>query len=323
VIRSQPGLATPAAANRKIAMTTMQKIFFAASLAAAIGIGCYEARRAAQLQAQAQTLRQQQDTLANQLQQERDETAKALAAARQRNEGSTGDLTELLKLRARVAKLQDDARELARLKAVSAKENDSPTSEMKGWLERVSRLKEKLGQMPDQKIPELQFLTEVDWLDAVRKVKQLETEADFSQALSALRISAKDEFAHMLQNALASYAQANNGQSPVDWSQLQSYFASPIDDSLLQRYELTQTGAVTEKATPLDDQDDVYYQVNASGVSITGGAVAENTLQPALEAFAAANNGLKPSNPSQLLPYVTTPAQQAVLQRLIQNPSAR
>jgi hypothetical protein len=194
---------------------------------------------------------------------------------------------------------------------------------MKSWLDRVKKLKENLAQMPDQKIPELQFLTDQDWLDAVRKIKQLETDADLGLALSSLRNSAKDEFAHMIQNALSSYAQANNGQSPSDWSQLQSYFASPVDDSLLQRYELTPTGTVTEKTTPLDDQDDLYYQISASGVSITGGSVAENTLQPALQAYAAANNGLKPADPSQLLPYVNTPAQLAVLQRIIQSAAAK
>ncbi len=304
-------------------MNPIQKALFATSLAAALGVGLYEARRAAQLQTRAQALRQQQDSLASQLQSERDQTSRSLSASQHQGGPARGNSSEILRLRAKAAQLQKDSQELVRLKAAGAKENDTPTSEMKSWLERVSRLKEKLGQMPDQKIPELQFLTDVDWLDAVRKIKQLETDADFSQALSALRVAAKDEFAHTLKNALGNYGQANNGQFPADWSQLQSYFASPMDDSLLQRYELTQTGTVIEKATPLDDQDDVYFQITANGVGITSGDVAEKTLQPALEAFAAANNGLKPSNPSQLLPYVSTPAQQAMLQKVIQNPAAR
>ena len=76
---------------------------------------------------------------------------------------------------------------------------------------------------------------------------------------------------------------------------------------------------VTERPTPLGDQDDVYYQVSADSISSTRGSVAENILQPALQAFAAANNGQKPTDPSQLLPYVTTPSQQTVIQKLIQN----
>jgi hypothetical protein len=303
-------------------MNKMQKTLIAATLAAAIGIGIYEARRTAHLLEQAQALLLQKDSLAMQLQQERDETAHKLAAAQPQTGPPRGDLSDLMKLRAQVAKLRDDARELAQLKAAAATDH-ATAAEMKSWLERVNRLKEKLGQAPDQKIPELQFLTDQDWLDAVRNIKQMETDAEFSQALSALRSSAKDEFAHMLQNALSSFAQANNGQSPVDWSQLQSYFASTVDDSLLQRYQLTQTGVVTEKPTPLDDQDDVYYQVTMNGVGITSDSVAENTLQPALQAYAAANNGLKPADPSQLLPYVNTPAQQAALRKMIQDTPAK
>jgi hypothetical protein len=55
---------------------------------------------------------------------------------------------------------------------------------------------------------------------------------------------------------------------------------------------------------------------------ITGG-VAENTLKQALQDFAAANHGQQPADPTQLLPYVRTPAEQAVLQRLIQHTAGK
>ena len=40
------------------------------------------------------------------------------------------------------------------------------------------------------------------------------------------------------------------------------------------------------------------------------------TITPALTAYKAANNGQYPTNPSDLLPYLTTPEQQAALQKL-------
>jgi len=46
-------------------------------------------------------------------------------------------------------------------------------------------------------------------------------------------------------------------------------------------------------------------------------------LEPALQAFSAANNGQQPTDPAQLLPYLNTPAQQAALQRMIQNSAAK
>jgi RNA polymerase sigma factor (sigma-70 family) len=306
--------------TKNIAMTTIQKALIATTLAASVGTGIYETRRASSLQEQAQTLLLQQGSLTSQnqqLQEERDDAATRLAAAQHGGGQPRRDLSELLKLRAEVTKLRGDSQELAQLKATI---NSDPTESIaKSWMTRVKQLDQRLGQMPGQTIPELQFLTGQDWLNAVKDSKQLESDADFAQALGALRDSARSEFAAMVQGALRSYAQANGGQPPTDLSQLQPYFPSPVDDSVLQRYQLAQSGVVTEIPTPLGDQDDHYYQIGADDIGSTSGSVAENTLQPALQAFAAANNGQKPTDPSQLLPYVTTPAQQAVIQKMIQN----
>jgi len=307
---------------KNIAMTTIQKTLIVTSLVAAIGTGFYEAHRASHLQEQTLALRLEQDSLAGQLQQEREEAAVKLAAAQQGSGPSRSDLSNLLKLRAEVARLRGNARELAQLKAAAASnENDPAASEMKSWLDRVKKLKERLAQMPDQKIPEFQFLTDQDWLHAVRDLKQLETDADFGRAVSALRNSAQENFAGMVQGALRNYAQAHNGQPPADMSQLQPYFASAVDDSVLQRYEFSQSGTVATKPNLLDGQDDQYFEISTS--TITGRSMNEITLQPAMNAFSAANNGQTPTAPSQLLPYVNTPAQQAALQKLIQSAAAQ
>jgi hypothetical protein len=175
--------------------------------------------------------------------------------------------------------------------------------------------------MPDQQIPELEFLTEEDWLNAVKNVKQLSNEGNLNQALSSLRTSAKHEFAVLLQKALRSCSLANNGQLPTDFSQIASYLDTPLDNAVLQRYEFTAPGVVSEKPTPLDDKDDAYYKISVEDVSSITGSVAENTLKEALQEFSLANQGQKPSDPSQLLPYARTPSEQAVLQRLIQYPT--
>jgi RNA polymerase sigma factor (sigma-70 family) len=320
--RAAVNTSTAIAVTKNIAMTTIQKALLATALAAIIGTGIYEARRASHMQEETLALRVQQDSLAGQLQADRDEASDKLAAAQRLGSQSHGDLSELLKLRAQVAKLRDDARELARLKADAvSKENDPTAAAMDSWLVRVKKLKDRLAQTPDQSIPELQLLTDQNWLGVAKNRQQLETDADFDKALSDLRSSAKGDFASMVQSALRSYAQANNGQSPVDMSQLQPYFAAPVDNSVLQRYELAQPGTVTEKASPLDNQNDNYYQISMD--TVTGRSGNEITLQPAIDAFAAANNGQTPANPSQLLPYINTPAQQAALQMIIQNTAAK
>jgi RNA polymerase sigma factor (sigma-70 family) len=312
--------ATAIAASKMIAMTTLQKTLLVTTLAATVGTGIYEAHRASLWREQAETLQLQQDALVRQnqqLQNERDDAATRLVASQKAAGQPRGDLTELLRLRAEVTRMRDKSRELEELKTTI--ENDPKESLARSWLSRVKQLKQRLNQTPEQAIPEIRFLSDHDWLNAVKDSKQLETDADYAQAFSELRASGKNEFARMVQSALRGYAQANNGQPPAELGLLQPYFVSPADASVLQRYQLSQGGEVTEIPTPLGDQDDFYYKVTADGITSIRGNVAETILQPALQAFAAANNGQKPANPNQLLPYVTTPAQQAALQKAIQN----
>jgi RNA polymerase sigma factor (sigma-70 family) len=314
-------ISTAVSAAKTTVMTTIQKTLLATTLAAALGTGIYEALRAAQYQERANALLAQQDSLARQnetLQQERDETAKKLAAVEGNIGQSDNSQTELVRLRAEVSRLRADSRELAKLKATTSGQN-APQSPTESPSELVGKLRTKLAQTPDQTIPELQFLSEQDWLNAVKGMQRLETDKDFGRAFRALRSSAKKDFAQMLQNALANYSQANNGQSPADIAQLKPFFGSAVDASLLQRYEVTQPGIISEKANSLADQDDTYYQVNRDGVDVILGSVAEKTLSQAFQAYVDAHNGEKPKEPSQLRPYLKTPAEQAALQNLLQH----
>jgi len=74
---------------------------------------------------------------------------------------------------------------------------------------------------------------------------------------------------------------------------------------------------VIETATPVDDQHDTYIKIRMSGTSVTTIPNNDSILRDAMQAFSAANNGRQPNDPAQLLPYATTPEQQAVLQQLI------
>ena len=56
---------------------------------------------------------------------------------------------------------------------------------------RALQLNQRLEQMPDKKIPELQLLTENDWLSAAKEAK-FEADADIRKALGNLRNLAKD-----------------------------------------------------------------------------------------------------------------------------------
>jgi uncharacterized membrane protein YccC len=133
---------------------------------------------------------------------------------------------ELLRLRAEVTRLRADAPGAGRTSTASANASDDASilATAQTLAARAAQLKQRLGQMPDKKIPELQFLTEKDWLDAVGN--PLETDADIREALRKLRESAKINFGSQMQQALRQFVDANGGVLPTDLSQLQPYFAT-------------------------------------------------------------------------------------------------
>lgn len=319
------------ALTKTLAMTTIQKAFIGAALATAVGTGLYEAHRASELQEQMQTLRQQPDPAAGQIDQLRQQLEKAnrqLAELRAQNDLLRRDLGDLPRLRGQVAQLRDNA---------SRTGDDATALAAKSWLTRVSQLKERLQQTPGAKIPEFQFLTEQDWLNAAKG--DLNTDEDYRRAMSGLRSAAESTFLTTdLQPALRQFAQANNGQFPTDLSQLQQYFNSPVDDSVLQRWEITPHSTVpgvgvgdmvVTQIAPVDADNDNRYAVGLNGWGTSGtqdwdsANNPETILKSAIQAYMAANNGLEPTDPSQLAPYVTTPEQQASLQKVLKLQAAK
>jgi RNA polymerase sigma factor (sigma-70 family) len=328
-IGSVASASTAVTASKTITMTIMQKTAIAAAFTAAVGAGLYESSRVSRLQIQLQEARAEQSRLAapnQQSKQARDETANSLRALTQENERLRGDRDELLKLRGEYARLNRDSHELAKLKATETNTNDSAAGVMKSWMSRVNLLKQRLEQQPNLKIPELQLVTDQDWLNAAHD--NLETDEDYRRALAELRSAGQGKFASLAQPALGNYLKANNGQFPTDLAQLQPYFASPVDGAILQRYEIIPAAqlsglgmggdwVITTKA-PVDIEYDSQVGIGPNGHgSIDYKSSVIQALNPIVSAFGAANNGQEPTELSQLQPYATTPDQQAALAKAI------
>jgi RNA polymerase sigma factor (sigma-70 family) len=317
------------AATKAIAMTTIQKTVITAAFALAVGTGIYEAHQASQLRGQNRSLQQQQTQLAEQIQQledENDDATNRLASLTDELARRKNNDNELLKLRG----------EVVRLRGNMPSQSNTPTDDaMKTWLVRVTKLKQRIGATPEAKIPEWRFLSEDDYVEAARSA--LSTEGDYLRALANLRSTAEFQFITTLLNpALTQYAQANNGQFPTDIAQLKPYFPSPVEDAILQRWEIAPGNTVrtdnfgdpiiTQKAA-VDENFDPRYAVGLKGFASAGldtaghngwGVVSpEIILQIAGKAYEAANNGQAPSDSSQILPYLTTPEQQAAYQKLM------
>jgi len=321
--------ATAIGVTKAIAMTSIQKAIIAATMTVVAGVGIYEAHSSASLADQVRVLDQQQQhdsDLETKLSQERDDARRELAALESEN----------AQLRNQMAALKSDSQELARMKAEDADAAKDPSQRaMVAWLDRVDRLKRRLAQMPNAGIPEMKFLNEDDWLGATSG--KLDTEEDYARALSALRNAAENKFSYQAFPALQKYMKANGGQFPTDMSQLQPYFDSPIDEDILQRWEIEPASQVptmhfggnwiiTQKSA-VDPENDARVGIGQSGYGVNGGGFSAtdatvNTLipivSPAMDAFKAANNGNEPTDMTQLLPYATTPEQQAAVQKFIQ-----
>ncbi len=316
-------------ATKTIAMTTLQKAAVTIALAVSIGAGIYQGRQNAALRSQVETLQQQMTPLAEAVrasQQERDDATNKLAMLIQENNGLKGDLGELSRLRGEVARLRESA---------PAQSRDPQNVEMKSWLLRAEKLKQRLAESPGARIPEMQFLTEDDYMQASRST--LNYERDYLAALANLRSSGEFKFiTTMLNPALTQYAQANNGQFPTDLAQLKPYFPSPVEDAILDRWEIAPASMVrtdnfgdpiiTQKAA-VDEDWDARYAVGLKGFASAGldteghngwGSVSPDTIMASAEkSFETANNGQPPTDTSQILPYLTTPEQQAAYQKIM------
>ena len=240
-----------------------------------------------------------------------------------------GPSDELLKLRSEVARLREDSRDLARLKAeavANSGHDPSIQATLQSLAARATALKRHLQERPQIKIPELQFVTDKQWIDAVAK-GNLDTEEGIREALNRLRSSAKGTFGSMMQKALKQYAAANGGMLPNDISELQAYFNPPVDPAMLKRYELVQSGSleesrhdkplISEVAPPVDDEYDTRYDFEITGTRSLIVSKAGDALRAAMMAYANANNGLLPRHPTHLTPYLREPIAQDRIQKFL------
>jgi hypothetical protein len=311
-------------------MTTIQKAIIAAIITSTLGAGIYEASRASEFAGKVQALQQQQ-------QQASDQNTQSAQALDDANRNLAVLQSENDQLRAQLTSLRAASGELEKVKANDAAASKDPTQHaMLSWMERVDRLKRHMRQLPNESIPEMQYLTDQDWLNAAKD--NLDTDTDFRRAMGTVRNIAENEFTTKLEPALRQYMAANNNQFPTDIAQLQPFFNPPIDPAILQRYEVAPASTVpnvtmggdwiiTQKAA-VDDEYDGRTVIGPGGTGSLGSPGAYDTfslstlMNPVMKSYMSANNGQQPTDPSQLIPYATNPVQQAALQKIIQSRTA-
>jgi RNA polymerase sigma factor (sigma-70 family) len=315
-----------ATAIKAAAATTLQKLAVGGSLSLLVGAGLFQAGRAVSLGAQAKNLSAQNAVLQadiRQFQQERDQAADQansmaadLAVARSPND-------ELLLLRKELTGLDRESQALrdanARL-ARAAGDLDKTPEELVA--ERVARLKQWIKDHPDQEIPEFKYLAERDWESA-----SAVSPDDMRLCAQRLRYQAQHTVTLSFLVACNQYLRQKSGEMPFDLSELKPFLRDTPDDRVLQRYAVLPASAlVTNLAggdwivTALDwfgdSEGGVYYASKNAG---TGGSLNPDgrVLMKIYQDYSEANHGRMPHQPSDLLPYLTTPERRAAYDKLM------
>ena len=234
-----------------------------------------------------------------------------LSNALARFESTARGSNELIKLRAEVAQLRGEKRTSASL---TGNPGDPLDETLRALGTKAAQLRRRLADMPDKQIPELALVGDKDWLDAVARVPGVETDNDIRKALNSLRSIAKGAFGDQMRKALEKYAEANGGMLPTDLAQIHPYLEKPIDPAALQRYQLAASGKLDEVGTgkiiikeiapPVDDEYDSRYEFFRNGTTSAGFSQVGDAIQEAVKAYAKANNGVLPTQPTQVDGYL-------------------
>ena len=180
--------------TKTIAMTTLQKTLVAAVFTASAVLGgaaVQQARQAADLREQNQTLQREIAPLANQIQQlqnERDRATNQLATllARKADAGPGSNELELLKLRGEVAQFRSSSQVSSWSKSAGGQKNTDPlATAAQSLLQKEQLLKQRLAQMPDKNIPELQYLDPSIWA-RIAQSANLDTDEGVREAFSGI-----------------------------------------------------------------------------------------------------------------------------------------
>ncbi|HSY42330.1 MAG TPA: sigma-70 family RNA polymerase sigma factor [Candidatus Acidoferrum sp.] len=231
--------------TKTIAVTTLQKGLVVAGLAAVAATGVYTTHKKTGLREEIQSLQQQQSPLATQLQElqgEYDDATNQLAALLAQSAQAGSNDTEISRLRREVAQLE--AREAQR-------KNDPIVSAAADWLGRVKMLKDYLTQHPEEKIPELKYLSDKDWTAAADSGNEFTSTNELENAIQSLKFAAVSGVSESVENALMEYSQANNQKFPDNLSELQPYLDPDMANTLEQLYEIAPASIVHDTTSKI------------------------------------------------------------------------
>jgi hypothetical protein len=266
-----------------------------------------------------------------------DRQEREIAVLRRRAAELIADATSLRRQHDATARdLAEAERQLAELPAPPpADPSLSPQrrDEMKAWLGRVKQLRRLFEERPLQRIPELQFLTDQDWL-RIAKIVNFESEEGIRRALAAARNTAISNFTQRLTPGLRQLAKSPNADGATTALALLPFLAQPVDATLLDRYELSKISStrlggrvewIVQNKAPVDEDYDSCVRISASesgsfGSSSMPGVLGwipnfNERLMRAANDYAAAKNGSAPPDVADVIAYFKPPLDPATAEK--------
>ena len=195
---------------------------------------------------------------------------------------------------------------------------------MVSTLFKREKLKEQFDAAPDSWIPELNLVTEEDWILAASG--PLDSNANIRRAMSRIRGIGEGRFGGHLSTALKHYADVHDGRFPAELRDLDEFLDGDLDRSLLDRWTILDSAeiesvklgtdfVITQKA-PVDDVFDQRHVIGPGGRGSTD--FLSDQIQQHFRALSEAfrsDHGSWPRDPSDLLPYVQTEEQRTAFEK--------
>ena len=209
--------------------------------------------------------------------QERDTLRERVASLQEELTRVNREVSELAATRATGAALKGQDTTASSTRSGKLESADPFAKSVQALAGRAAELNQYFQKMTGKEIPELQFLSEGDWINLAKNAN-FENEEAIRKTLAEVRQQAKRNFAPSVWGAISKFAEANGGQIPSDMTQLKSFFDTPVDAGLLQRYQLVQPGThpelsllqppIFQEIAPADSEFDTVMFVGRNGHSV-------------------------------------------------------
>jgi len=234
-------------------MSRIRKVLVGPTLVFFVGAWIFQANQLSGLRRDLQIMEKQKASMVEQmsaLKLERDQANNRVVSLVNELSRVKTNSAEILRLRGEVARLLNEGRDLKPQTEKSPVVSPQPAE--KSEVDRLNQIAQWLQRHPSEKTPELKLLSAQDWLKAAEG--HLDNEADYPFAMSKLRMTAEaTRVLPVLQAALTQYASANPGQFPQNLSDLTPYFNPPLEEEMLQRYEIMPLSGLRSAVGPSDD----------------------------------------------------------------------